>query len=241
MQALKEAERSEGTSETSERRTQGSSLREEDSVVPRFDYRDPNRQRELVRSVMDKPTEAAKSLAQQEQGLPNSQPERQPNKNDKKVLVSSDSESESEEEVKSFLHLVQKVVKWDMQEIEGLGTRTAVRLPAVAGAEYSDVKDQISSLPLLMQYETLQQLKDERRATNRSVFAAVRDTPEAYSSLQIQVRKLQFDRIEASISHFYLCNYLKTTSINSHIESVRAHLAGSHVMVTEDGQKVPAK
>ncbi len=49
------------------------------------------------------------------------------------------------------------------------------------GSDYHDVKDQLEQLPPLMQYETLQQLKEERRASNRGVFTAVKDDPDAYS------------------------------------------------------------
>ena len=72
----------------------------------------------------------------------------------------------------------------DREAAPGLGPRRAVALPA--NAEYSQVKDQLTHLPPLMQYETLQELKENNKATNRSVFAAVKDNPEDYSALQIR-------------------------------------------------------
>ncbi len=91
-----------------------------------------------------------------------------------------------------------------------------------ANAEYEHVKDQIAHLPPLMQYETLQELKENNRYTNRSVFAAVKDQPADYSALQIR-------------------NYLKTQAINSHIEAVRKGLAGSNVVLRQDGTSIPTK
>jgi hypothetical protein len=73
-----------------------------------------------------------------------------------------------------------------------------------------------------MQYETLQELKENNRYTNRSVFAAVKDQPADYSALQIR-------------------NYLKTQAINSHIEAVRKGLAGTNVILRQDGTSVPTK
>ena len=93
------------------------------------------------------------------------------------------------------------------------GERAAVRLPA--GADYSDVKEQLLHLPPLTQYETLLQMKEDNKNTNRGVFAAVRDRPDDYSALQIN-------------------NYLKMQAINSHIETVRQGLAGCAPITRHD-------
>lgn len=82
---------------------------------------------------------------------------------------------------------------------------------------------QVEHLPLLMQYETLQQLKEVKKTNNRRQWTSFgRHDQEGYSNLQIQ-------------------NYLKNTQINSHIERVRSQLAGTHVLTTDDGRTVPAK